>query len=149
MRIPLTHHGARELALLTLGCALLAWGLWVVAWPLVLLPAAVWIFGVAFFRDPERTLPPDPSVLVAPADGTVSDVTEIEGAPLLPERVEHEVVFAAHLRAHGVRDDGEAGMGLQSLDEIEDRRDELAGQRVEAHFDGDVHMDALRMRSGS
>jgi len=100
LRIPLTPHGVRELTLLTVGCGLLAWGLWLVAWPLVLLPAAIWVFSVAFFRDPERSLPADAAALVSPADGTVSDVTEVEGAPLLPERCLRVGIFLSVFDVH-------------------------------------------------
>src|SRR5262245_55031870 len=48
--IPLSPHGVREMTLLTLGCAMLGWGLALVAWPLVVIPAALWVFGIAFFR---------------------------------------------------------------------------------------------------
>src|SRR5687768_322727 len=55
------------------------------------------------------------------------------------QRREYAVVVAAYLGAHRVGDDGEPRLRLEALDEVEDRRDELAGQRVEAHFDGDMH----------
>jgi phosphatidylserine decarboxylase len=100
VRIPLSPHGVRELTLLTLGCALLGWGLALVAWPLALLPAALWVFGIAFFRDPERKLPADPQALVSPADGTVTDVVEVEGAPLLPERCLRVGIFLSVFDVH-------------------------------------------------
>jgi phosphatidylserine decarboxylase len=43
---------------------------------LVLLVLPPWLFVVSFFRDPERTIPTDPDVLVSPADGTVTHVGE-------------------------------------------------------------------------
>ncbi len=54
-----------------------------VAWPLslIVLPVLVWLF--AFFRDPERIVPIEQHAMVSPADGTVSDITEIEHDPLL------------------------------------------------------------------
>ena len=46
----------------------------IVGWPLVLLT-----FGVfAFFRDPERVVPQDDSYIVAPADGLVTLIQEVE-----------------------------------------------------------------------
>ena len=52
-------------------------------WPLALIvvPVLVWLF--AFFRDPEREIPAEQHVMVSPADGTVSDITEIEHDELL------------------------------------------------------------------
>jgi phosphatidylserine decarboxylase len=59
-------------------CAALAF--WVhLAWLVpvgVLLP--VWLFIVAFFRDPNRTIPTDPDAVVSPADGVITHVDEVE-----------------------------------------------------------------------
>jgi phosphatidylserine decarboxylase len=44
-------------------------------WPVAVLPIGLWVFGVAFFRDPERVIPQEPGVFVSPADGTVTEVT--------------------------------------------------------------------------
>ena len=38
----------------------------------------VWLWLIAFFRDPERPVPSDPNIMVSPADGTVSDITELD-----------------------------------------------------------------------
>jgi phosphatidylserine decarboxylase len=38
----------------------------------------LWVFIFCFFRDPERTIPSDPGVLVSPADGTITDVGEVD-----------------------------------------------------------------------
>jgi len=44
-----------------------------VAWAPVL-PVALLVFTISFFRDPERTTPADPKTIVAPADGKVVEV---------------------------------------------------------------------------
>lgn len=100
MRIPITPHGVRELAILTIVCGLAAWGVALIAWPLVVLPAALWIFGVSFFRDPERRLPDDALALVSPADGTVADVTEVKGTPLLEEPCLRVGIFLSVFNVH-------------------------------------------------
>ncbi len=46
---------------------------WLAAGPLL----ALWLFTLAFFRDPHRTIPADPDRLVSPADGTVTEVTRL------------------------------------------------------------------------
>jgi phosphatidylserine decarboxylase len=76
--IPLTRHGWREMLIGSLVLAVAAWGLALFYRPLALIvvPVAIWLF--AFFRDPDRRGPDDPSAVVSPADGTVSDITEIE-----------------------------------------------------------------------
>jgi len=44
-------------------------------------PAALGIFSLWFFRDPERAIPDGPGVVVSPADGTVVAVTEEPEGP--------------------------------------------------------------------
>lgn len=79
----LSRHGLAEMGLGTvlLGglAALLAW--WTPWAGLLVLP--VWLWLLAFFRDPERAIPGERGALVSPADGHVSDVTEIAHEPLL------------------------------------------------------------------
>lgn len=79
----LTPYGTRELVagtvLLLAVAAVLGW-LW---WPLSLLALPVFVWLLAFFRDPVRVIPTEPGVMVSPADGTVSDITEIENDPRL------------------------------------------------------------------
>jgi phosphatidylserine decarboxylase len=44
---------------------------------LVVIPALFLIFSLYFFRDPDRTSPPNENVLLSPADGTVILVKEV------------------------------------------------------------------------
>jgi phosphatidylserine decarboxylase len=53
------------------------------AWPLTLIVFPVWIWLLAFFRDPNRALPAGANTMVSPADGKVSDITEIPHDELL------------------------------------------------------------------
>ena len=84
MLVGLTKYGRREWLLATI---IIAAGIWASIylampnwyWSLVtVVPlAAVWLFVMYFFRDPDR-LPPGPGGLfVSPADGRVSDITLI------------------------------------------------------------------------
>jgi phosphatidylserine decarboxylase len=81
--VPLTRHGFREMLIgsLVLVAAAAVLGLW--WWPisLILLPVLIWLF--AFFRDPNRQVPAEQHVMVSPAAGTVSDITELPNYDLL------------------------------------------------------------------
>src|SRR3954451_18843452 len=83
MMIRVTRHGFREMLIGSVVLAIIALVLGIAWWPLALivLPVLVWLF--AFFRDPERDVPVEQHTMVSPADGTVSDITEVESDPLL------------------------------------------------------------------
>jgi phosphatidylserine decarboxylase len=79
--LPVTHWGLCELqifgwplAAATIGLGLLPWP-WSVA---AIVPAVQLFLIVYFFRNPRRVIPADAGAVVAPADGKVVDVTEIE-----------------------------------------------------------------------
>lgn len=81
MRTCITRYGLPEVVYIVVGAVLLAivsgvvWsaaGVWV---PIVVLAAG--LAPVAFFRDPERQVPGDKDVLLASADGRITDVTEV------------------------------------------------------------------------
>jgi len=55
--------------------ALLAWE--TVAWPMV----GVTLWVAAFFRDPVRITPTDPNLVIAPADGLITQIAEVTPPP--------------------------------------------------------------------
>jgi phosphatidylserine decarboxylase len=61
----------------TLILAAAAWGLALLAWPAALVVVPVWVWLIAFFRDPQRPVPDGPNLMVSPADGRVTDVREV------------------------------------------------------------------------
>lgn len=82
-----TRHGFREMLIGSLVFVLVGFvvGFWSPRVDLIilicLLPVLAFLF--AFFRDPERPIPTEQHLLVSPADGTVSDINEIENDELL------------------------------------------------------------------
>lgn len=81
--LPITRHGLREIVIGSILLAAIAAGLGFVHWSLTLLILPIWIWLLAFFRDPERKLPAEQHAMVSPADGTVSDIVELEHIPEL------------------------------------------------------------------
>lgn len=82
--IRVTRHGAREMLIGTVVLAVVGYTAGRFVWlPLGLLvvPVLIWLF--AFFRDPHREIPVDEKLMVSPADGKISDITEIANDPLL------------------------------------------------------------------
>jgi phosphatidylserine decarboxylase len=98
--VPLTRHGWREMLIGTLVLAVIAWGLGLVFRPLALIvvPVLIWLF--AFFRDPNRRMPGEPSAVVSPADGKVSDITDIEHDELLGGPAVRVGIFLSVFNVH-------------------------------------------------
>lgn len=85
LMMTLARDGLREIVIagltVGLGGAVAAWAAltispwwWLAAVPLLVL----WVFVLAFFRDPHRTIPVEPGLLVSAADGTVTEITELD-----------------------------------------------------------------------
>lgn len=74
----IAKEGIREISLATLLlgglAALFSW----LFWPLAILPTVVWLWVIAFFRDPPRRGTFAPGELCSPADGTVTEITELD-----------------------------------------------------------------------
>ena len=68
---------------------------WAAVVPLALIAFSLW-----FFRDPERRIPGDPGLIVSPADGRVSDITEIEEIEVLNRRVRRIGIFLSVFDVH-------------------------------------------------
>lgn len=67
---------------------------------------AFWFFVVlclctiGFFRDPERTPPDDPNVIVAAADGTVTDIVELDENAVLKSKTRRVGIFLSIFDVH-------------------------------------------------
>ena len=81
---------------------------WLLAWALPLAAAVLAasvlalaiLFTLYFFRDPKRVPPPGDQVAVAPADGLVTTVDEIEENEFLHARVRRIGIFLSVLDVH-------------------------------------------------
>ncbi len=106
--MPLTPYGAKEMAigsglfcLLTLGFVSLyrhygsAWLMLPVV-PLILLLG--WVFW--FFRDPERTVPAGPGLIVSPADGTITHLDEADEPDFIGARARRLSIFLSVFSVH-------------------------------------------------
>jgi len=80
--------------------AIIAFGLAILFRPLALIviPILIWLF--AFFRDPNRKIPTEQHALVSPADGKVSDITEIEHDELLGGPAVRVGIFLSVFNVH-------------------------------------------------
>jgi phosphatidylserine decarboxylase len=99
--VPLTRHGWREMLIGSLVLVTMAVVLGISSWwPLsfVVLPVLIWLF--AFFRDPDRKIPAEQHVMVSPADGKVSDITELSHDPLLGGPAVRVGIFLSVFNVH-------------------------------------------------
>ena len=80
-RFPSVHPEGRKFTLIAAVIALVAFSILpdVFGWLLVMV--TIWV--ATFFRDPIRTTPQDPALIVAPADGLVTMITRVSAPPEL------------------------------------------------------------------
>ncbi|MBI3829630.1 MAG: phosphatidylserine decarboxylase family protein [Planctomycetes bacterium] len=94
-------YGGDELFLATLACGALAFGFARALHPLAALatlpPYAIVLW---FFRDPDRSVPGEAGLLVSPADGTVTDVVELDEPSFLGGRALRVGIFLSPLNVH-------------------------------------------------
>lgn len=69
------------------------------AW-LGLVPAAVGLFVLSFYRDPERQGPADPEAWVSPADGVVTDIATVDEPHYLGGKALRVGIFLSPLNVH-------------------------------------------------
>jgi phosphatidylserine decarboxylase len=106
MRFPITEYGRKDLLIATIVCgALTALCMWFAEtneWGLLLaiVPVAVWLILVNFFRDPERTSPVGERLIVSPADGKVTDLEELDEPEFLGGRAVRLGIFLSPLNVH-------------------------------------------------
>jgi phosphatidylserine decarboxylase len=95
-----TRHGLWEMIIGTVALALIGVGLGLISPWLSWLVVPVWLWLLAFFRDPERVLPEGDTTWVSPADGLVSDITNIDHDPLLGGPAVRVGIFLSVFNVH-------------------------------------------------
>ena len=88
---------ARWILMILAGLALVSW---LFSGWLALLFFVLILYTLFFFRDPERVVPADPKAVVAAADGTVADISEIEEGELLRTKTRRIGIFLSIFDVH-------------------------------------------------
>jgi phosphatidylserine decarboxylase len=83
------------LTLVVLTAAAWVWSPWS-----ALLPGALLLFTLWFFRDPPRRIPDGPGLIVSPADGRITDIAEIDEIELVNRRVRRIGIFLSVFDVH-------------------------------------------------
>lgn len=106
-RLGLARYGLAEVVLFTLAFVLFSGLVGLLAMLLhgacllLLAPAALlWLEIIYFFRDPERAIPQEPDALVSPADGTVTNVEEVEEPDFPGRRALRVSIFLSIFNVH-------------------------------------------------
>jgi phosphatidylserine decarboxylase len=130
-RLPFARWGWRELNVFGWPLVLMALILLCLENPwcwLAVLPIALVAQLLCFFRDPKRTIPEGPHLIVAPADGTVTDVTPLATYDFLDGPAVRIGIFLSIFNVHI-------------------NRAPFAGRVVETHYQPGQFLNALRPES--
>src|SRR5215475_6928562 len=92
-----TLFEARWILLILASAGVMVW--FVSAW-LSLILMLLFLFTIAFFRDPDRAVPADPSLIVAPADGTVRDIVELDENEVVKTKTRRVGIFLSIFDVH-------------------------------------------------
>ena len=96
MRLQTLYEGRWIFAIL----AVLAAAGWLLSPWLTLFFVILILYTVAFFRDPDRTVPAEENAVVAAADGVVADIVEIDEPDVLQTRLRRVGIFLSVFDVH-------------------------------------------------
>lgn len=107
MRIPITKYGLPQVVIYP-GLCVLAMAAAValaavntsVFWVIEAVLAIVLIWMLSFFRDPKRDVPLDENLLLSPADGTISDIEEVDEPSFIGGRAKRIGIFLSIFNVH-------------------------------------------------
>jgi len=123
------------LLLAVLAAATVLWCPW--RWAPVL-PAALLVFVFSFFRDPTRTIPTDPKLIVAPTDGKVVEIMTVQEPGYFKGEAKMVGIFMSVFNVHVQRAPvaGRIELVQYSPGKFLDVRDPVAGTVNENRFIG-------------
>jgi len=98
--MPIAKEGLREIALATIVLGLLSWGAGWLYWPLSIPFALVWVWVLSFFRDPRRRGTFAGGEVCSAADGTVTEITQLDDYESLDGPAVRIGVFLSLLNVH-------------------------------------------------
>lgn len=87
MKIPITKYGLPQAAMFPVGLIVVMVLLWIFKHPTTpmwvvhygeIALGLVTLWSISFFRDPEREVPQDKNLLLAPADGMITDIETVD-----------------------------------------------------------------------
>lgn len=107
-RLPFARWGLAELQLFGWPLLALVVGLSWYWWPLGYLAAVPLVLIVWFFRDPPRSIPQEPGLIVSPADGKLTEITRLEHDPYLDGPAVRIGIFLSIFNVHINRSPAEA-----------------------------------------
>lgn len=115
-------------------------------WFFTALAALLFLFVVAFFRDPERAIPADPSVIVSPADGKVVEVRTVNEPQFMKGDCQMVAIFLSVFNVHVQRAPvaGQIKWVQYQPGQFLDARNPNAGARNEARCTGIETPDGFR-----
>jgi phosphatidylserine decarboxylase len=97
MHFPIARQGYPFIALPLAGVAFFLWLDWPIGWGIA---GVLAIFVISFFRDPERTGPQGEGTLLAPADGRVLLIEEVESRQFPMGRAIKVSIFMSVFNCH-------------------------------------------------
>jgi phosphatidylserine decarboxylase len=100
MRSVMRAQTLLEARLILVILALAAVATWFISAWFSLIFLALFLFTVAFFRDPDRPVPADPNLVVAPADGRVNDIVELDEKEVLKTKTRRVGIFLSIFDVH-------------------------------------------------
>jgi len=109
LKIPgFAKYGTDEVILISIGCIITGISISILAeylgirllYLVMIFPLVAWCIGLWFFRDPKRSIPDEPGILVSPADGIVQDITELEDSYFPGGKARRLGIFMSPFNVH-------------------------------------------------